>query len=165
MISLAHGSVVVGGNGLADALVALDERLLIHLRSKSLVGNLIEVIDMKPFAAHAHVIHTHKWQRPDTPLSLRHHVGRDVVDVALTQAGVAVEMLHVAPLLESGGRHKHRELLRLELLELFGRQLGLDGLAVVDGALPQHIIILDLVIHLTESDIVVHQCTETTWIH
>ena len=74
-------------------------------------------------------------------------------------------MLHVAPLLESGGRHKHRELLRLELLELFGRQLGLDGLAVVDRALPQHVIILDLVIHLTESDIVVHQCTETTWIH
>ena len=165
VVGLAHCGVVVGGDGFADALVALNERLLIYLRGESAVGNLVEVIDVKPVAAHADVIHAHEGQLAHSPLGLLHDVGRDVVDVALAEACIAVEMLHVASLLEPGGRYKHRELLRLELLELFGGKVCLDGLAVVGGALAQHLVVLDLVIHFMECDVVVYQCTETIGIH
>ena len=149
MISLAHSSIIFSRNSLADALVALDERLLIHLRSQATVRNLIEVIDMQSIAAHAHMIHNHKFQHTHAPLCLLHHVGRNVVDVALAESGIALEMLHVATVLKPGGRHKHRELLRLELLQLLGRQIGLQGLSVVDSALPQHLVVPDHVIDLT----------------
>ena len=165
MISLAHSSIIFSRDSLADALVALDERLLIDLRSKTAVWNLIEVIDVQSVAAHAHMIHSHEFQHTHAPFRLLHHVGRDVVDVALAESGIALEMLHVATVLKPGGRHKHRELLGLELLELLCRQIGLQSLAVVDCALAQRLVVPDFVVDLTESDVVVHQCTETIGIH
>ena len=113
MVGLAHGRVVVGRNGVGDTLIALYERLLIHLRSETAVWNLVEVIDMQAMAAHAHVIHHHKRQLTHTSLCLLHNVRGDIVDVALAQTGIAHEMLHFPSVLEASCRHKHRKLLSL----------------------------------------------------
>ena len=44
-------------------------------------------------------------------------------------------------------------------------QVGRDGLAVVEGALAQHLVVSDLVVHLAEGDVVVGQRTETAGVH
>ena len=113
---------------------------------------------MKAIAAHAHMIHAHEGQSPYAPLCLLHDVGRDVVDVALAQVCIAVEMLHVATVLEPSGRHEHWELFRLAFLKLLGGKVGIYCLTVVDGALPQHLVVPDYVIHFLECDVFVHQC-------
>ena len=165
MVGLAHGGVVVGGDGVGNQLVALDEGLLVDLGCHAAVGYLVEVEDVEPLSAHAHMIQGHEGQLPDAPLGLLHQVGGDMVEVALAEAGIALEVLHVATLAEAGGRHHHRELFGLELFELFGGQFGLDGLAVVEGALAQHLVVSDLVVHLAEGDVVVGQRTETAGVH
>ena len=165
MVGLAHGGVVVGGDGVGNQLVALDEGLLVDLGCHAAVGYLVEVEDVEPLSAHAHMIQGHEGQLPDAPLGLLHQVGGDMVEVALAEAGIALEVLHVATLAEAGGRHHHRELFGLELFELFGGQFGLDGLAVVEGALAQHLVVSDFLVHLTEGDVVVGQRTETAGVH
>ena len=44
-------------------------------------------------------------------------------------------------------------------------QFGLDGLSVVEGALAQHLVVSDFLVHLTEGDVVVGQRTETAGVH
>ena len=44
-------------------------------------------------------------------------------------------------------------------------QVGRDGLAVIEGALAQHLVVSDFLVHLTESDVVVGQRTETAGVH
>ncbi len=44
-------------------------------------------------------------------------------------------------------------------------QVGLDGLAVVEGALAQHLVVSDFLVHLAEGDIVMGQRTETAGVH
>ena len=47
---------------------------------------------------------------------------------------------------------------------LAGKYFGIRQ-QYVDGALPQRLVVLDFVVDLTESNVVVHQCTETIGIH
>ena len=165
VIGLAHGSIILGRDEVGDTLVALDKRLIINLRGESLVRYLIEIKDVQSVATHAHMIHSHELKHTHAPLGLRHHLGRNLVDVALAQTGIAHEMLHVSAALKACGRNKHRKLFGLEFLELLRRQIGLQGLAIVDSALTQHLVVPDFVIDFTKRDIAVHQCTETTGIH
>ena len=45
------------------------------------------------------------------------------------------------------------------------RQGGSTGYAVVEGALAQHLVVSDFLVHLTEGDVVVGQRTETAGVH
>ena len=44
-------------------------------------------------------------------------------------------------------------------------QVGRDGLAVVEGALAQHLVVSDFLVHLRGCDVGVRQGTETAGVH
>ena len=131
-----HLRVEIGHNGLGNLLVALAEGLPIHLGRETRIGYLVGIEHMQSVATHRLIIHGHEGQLLQAAFGLGHAVGREAVDVGLAAIGIGLDTLLLAAALAHGGG-KHQGEGRLHLLQGFGGQFGIQGLAVGLGAIPQ----------------------------